>query len=208
MWMYRSVTVGLLALASAGCGPELLGGAQIETTATSDETDEAAAQPARQTDWLPPTETLAADASAVEGELLVSARVALVSSAGQSFPLGEVTATPARFRIEGDDEALIARGDVAPGEYAAVRITFTRIEATVESGVEVDGVPLLGSVAVALAPGGSVVVERALSFTAEPRLTHEIVVDLNAHSWLPSTQLPSRTVDPAVFAAAVEVRAR
>lgn len=212
----------ILALSTAACGPELLGGAQgeVRTVATNEEgsssgsTQQAAAAPdgpvaTRQAGGSPSDATFwsTASASGVEGELSFDAAAWLITAEGEEVPItdGQVTAT---FRMEGSDEVLLGRVDVDARSYTAVRVAFTRVEADVEGGVVINGEPFVGPVSVQMGSASQVVVERSIELTVRPRSTQTIVIDLDAHQWLPATVLPGRTVPALIFSSVVDVRVR
>lgn len=219
----RAALTLILALSTAACGPELLGGAQkgeVRTVATNEEgsssgsSQHAAEAPdgpvaARGAGGSPSDATFwsTASASGVEGELSFDAAAWLVTAEGEEVPItdGQVTAT---FRMESSDEVLLGRVDVDARSYTAVRVAFSRVEADVEGGVVINGEPFVGPVSVQMGSASQVVVERAIDLTVRPRSTQTIVVDLDAHQWLPATVLPGRTVPALIFSAAVDVRVR
>lgn len=204
-WLAVALT---LALGSAGCGPELLGGAQREGEVRAVATSDEGADPSRAPDAAAPSANLAGEvAAAVAGELSMTASVWLVADDGTLEPLspGQV---PATFEVNGDDEALVGRADVEARSYTAVRVEFTDVSMIVEGGLVIQGQPIVGLVSVNLGSSGSVIVERPVQLTVEARTTRTVVIDLDAHEWLPATVLPARTVPSTSFAAAVDVRLR
>lgn len=205
-WMFAALA---LAVGSAGCGPELLGGAQREGEVRAVATSEEGADASRaQYFGAGPSASRAGEAAAgVEGELSVTAAVWLVDEDGSLVPVSRGP-VPATFTVEGDDQALLGRADVEARSYRAVRVEFTGVSMIVEGGLIVQGQPIIGLVSVNLGSSGSVVVERPVQLTVEARTSRTIVVDLDAHEWLPATVLPSRTVSSAAFAAAVDIHLR
>lgn len=213
--MYKSRTaVPLLALlAVTGCGPELLGGAQgeVRTVATSDEGGSAQhSEPGTTSPSFGMASAAASadgQASGVTGEILVDAAAWLITEDGDEVALtdGQV---PGTFRIEGAGETLLGREDVEARRYTAVRIAFTRVTALVEGGLTLDGEPTVGPVYVDLGATGRLLVERPVQLNVESRTTRTLVLDLDAHEWLPAAVLPGPIVPGYLFAAAVDVRFR
>jgi hypothetical protein len=219
----RAALTLIFALSTASCGPELLGGAQkgeVRTVATHEEGSssgsaqhaatapdapaaarEAGESPAGGTFWS------TASASGVEGDLSLDAAAWLITAEGEQVPITDGTVTAA-FRMEGPDEVLLGRADVEARSYTAVRVVFTRVEADVEGGVIINGEPFVGLVSVQMGSANRVVVERPIELTVRRRSTQTIVVDLDAHQWLPATVLPDRTVPALIFSSVVDVRVR
>lgn len=197
-----------LAITAAGCGQELLGGAQdgeVRTVATSDESAEgsrAAMGPAAARSMSTAVES----AAALEGELSFTAAAWLIPEEGDPVPLtdGFVRGT---FRIEGAGDSSLGRVDVLARTYTAVRVAFTSVSAVIEGGLVIGGAPLIGNVSVQL-PAGGLTVERPLHVVVQPHTSTTLVLDLNAHVWLPATTLPGRTVPAEIFRSAVGVRIR
>lgn len=204
-WMALALA---LAVGAAGCGPELLGGAQregeVRAVATSDEGGDASRAPDGQ---RPSASVAGTSAAAVEGELSITAAVWLVADDGTVVPISQ-SQVPATFVVEGDDEALVGRADVEARSYTKVRVEFTDVSMFVTGGLIIQEQPILGPVSVNLGSSGSVLVERPIQLTLEARTTRTVVIDLDAHEWLQSTVLPSLTVPGATFASAVEIRLR
>lgn len=205
---------------AAACGPELLGGAQgeVRTVATSEEegsssTASIGERPvisATADDRALPPGSASLDESSsgqLEGDLEIDAAVWLVTEDGDLVPLTNGV-VPGSFRIEGPADVLIGREDVEARTYSGVRIQFRRVTALVENGLIVNGTPVVGPVSVDLGATGSIMVERAVELTIERRATHTLVVDLDAHEWLPATVLPGRTVPGFIFSIAVDVSLR
>lgn len=199
-----------MSVTAAGCGPELLGGAQngeVRAAATSDESGGSSSAAPAAGPSLSTSGSTSAAASGIEGEITVAASVWLITADGDQVPV-QADRVPGTFRIETADESQIARGDVRAQSYVGVLVEFTSVVAIVEGGLTIGGTPIIGAVTVNMAPAGRVIVQRPVDLTVEPRTTNGLVIDLNSHVWLPATVLPSRTVPAAVFAAAVEIRRR
>lgn len=209
----RATLALITLLPLAGCGPELLGGAErgeVRTVATSDEsgsTQQAAPDGTSASLGSGPAESSASESRAIRGEVLVDAAAWLITEDGEAVALtnGQVLGD---FRIEGTGEALLGRADVDARTYTAVRVVFTRVTAVVEDGLVLGGVPIVGPVHVDLGASGSTTVERPVDLQIEARTTQTLVIDLDAHEWLPLAVLPGPIVPEHVFAAAVDIRFR
>ncbi|HYJ77998.1 MAG TPA: hypothetical protein VEW03_00150, partial [Longimicrobiaceae bacterium] len=173
----------LLVLGVAGCGKEVVVGGQkeVDAHATGDGTPEGS--PAR----LDASRTLVfADgpsathiAGRAQGTVSFDARVSLVAG-GSAQVNGPASAT---VRIDGHDSVRVARGRVTAAGYTAVRVVFTRVTTNVTGGLVIGGVGLTGQVDVFIAPGDSIVVERAVSLGGEEEDVR-VLVDLDASAWL------------------------
>lgn len=188
----------LALLALGGCGREVVGGGQkeVETVAVGDGTPDgsasraAAAQGVR---W---------SAAAPQGTLTFTARVSLVAEDGRVHPL--TTGAPeVRVRLDGSDRVTVSRARVPRERYVLARVAFTGVAADVTGGLSVGGIPVLGPVRVAIPPGDSLVVERAVVLEAD-RARERLVVDLDASAWLGAAV--GGIVAPSAFGSAVRVR--
>lgn len=215
----RAVLILSALLATTGCGPELLGGTQdegeVRTVATSEESsagshatpgDDPLAASGQRTDASAPgSPALQESGALLDGEIYFEAAVFLLTEDGDTVPLTDGV-VPGSFRIAGTDDVAIGREDVEARSYSTVRIVFTRAEAIVTSGLQVGGTPIVGLVRVDLGATQRLVVERSLGLNVEPRTTQTLVVDLDAHEWLPAVTLPGSFVPGFAFASAVDVR--
>lgn len=218
----RAALALITLLPLAGCGPELLGGAErgeVRTVATSDEggstqqtapdgtSPSLASAPAGSAADADRLDATSAENREIQGAVLVDAAAWLITQDGDAVALtdGQV---PGTFRIEGTGEALLGRADVEARAYTAVRVVFTRITAVVEDGLVLGGVPIVGPVHVDLGASGSTTVERPVDLRIEAHTTQTLVIDLDAHEWLPLAVLPGPIVPAHLFAAAVDIRFR
>lgn len=188
---------GLLLLAVPACGGEAVAGGQrdVDVKATG---DGPGAAPARVPGGALPS---SAAAAAVQGTVTFTSDVRLVD--GGTATVGRGTAVV--VRADGGDTARIVRGPVPAGGYASVRLVFREVDANVTGGLVIGGVAFTGSAEVDIAPGDSLVVERAVAVPLGDADV-ELLVDLNAATWLAATNPATRRVAAAVFAAAVQVR--
>jgi predicted small secreted protein len=193
----------LLATVTAGCGKELVVGGQkhVDAAGTGDGTPEGSASKAPAYARLTGAEPSLARA---QGTITFDARVELLTDDRQ---LAQLTPAPATVtvRIDGADSVHIAAGDVAAARYTAVRVTFTRVQANVTGGLVIGGVNVTGLVSVGLAPGESVVVERAVDL-GSPGASARLLVDLDASAWLSAANPVTRVVAASTFQSAVKVR--
>lgn len=193
------------ALLVGGCGKDLVVGGQrdVDTYATGDGTPEGGAAPAPA---LAPSLARAPGGPAAthvagraQGTVAFDATVELVEG-GAREGAGSGTAT---VRIDGHDTVLVARGRVPEARYTAVRVTFTRVQASVASGLVIGGVNLTGLVTVAIAPGAGLVVERPIGNLGDD---DDLLIDLDASAWLSAANPATRLVPGAAFSGAVKVR--
>ncbi len=140
-----------------------------------------------------------------EGELEADLTVQLVTADGEIVTLtdGEVRV---RLDLEGVEEPVIGSRTVAATTYTVLRIVFTEIEVEVDAGLVIGGVPIVGPVDVELE--GLLTVDRSLDLAIDDGEQAEILVDLNAESWLQAVDPLTLTVDAQVFADLVSVRVR
>ncbi|HEV7590140.1 MAG TPA: hypothetical protein VGO40_18625 [Longimicrobium sp.] len=191
----------LLAMATAGCGKELVVGGQkpVDAAGTGDGTPEGSASKA------PAYARLAGSGAAArrpQGTITFDARVDLLTARGQSAQLSPAPAT-VTVKVDGSDSVHIAAGEVPVGRYTAARVTFTRVQANVTGGLVIGGVNVTGLVNVGLLPGESVVVERAVDL-GSPSASARLLVDLDASAWLSAAN--ARVVAPSAFQSAVKIR--
>jgi hypothetical protein len=195
------------ALPAAGCGKEVVAGKEIvvggrvtgDATAEAGGSGSAGSGPRR---LLGIVDSVVNVPTALDGTLDVEAKVELVSAGGEVVPLSSGPGA-ATVRIDGRDTAQVVRRKVPVVAYTTVRVTFTRVEANVVSGLVIGGVSITGRVSVDVAAGG-VVVERPLSLPASAEEA-EVLVDLDASAWLGAANPVTRLVSPGAFQAAVKV---
>lgn len=197
----------LLAFGLSGCGVELVGG---EETGTSEAvmTDDAGTEQAAadRTDGMSMSRSASGSAQIVdiEGSVSADVSVALMTPGGSERPIttGDVTGS---VRIGSVDRFLLGRRKVETGRHPSVRVTFTRVQAQLETAVlGPGGLALPLAIEVDLS-GQPLVVEVPLEVVIREDETTTVEIDLNAAAWLiladPSTGLVPR----AAFASAVEV---
>ena len=192
----------LLALAAGGCGKDVVVGGQkdVEANATGDATPEGGS-PSRQPG--PAFSLLDHAPGRAQGTITADVRVVLLASGG-TFALNDAP-TRVTMQIDGDDSVRVVARSVPQAAYTGVRLTFTRVQANVLSGLVIGGVNVTGSVSVAI--DGSLVVERPVSML-DADADYEMLIDLDASAWLPATNPVSRIVPAAAFSNAVKVTAQ
>lgn len=141
-----------------------------------------------------------------EGQLEADVTVYLVSAAGEltSVTDGEVEV---RLDLDGVEEPEIGSRTVTATSYTALRMVFTEIEAQVDAGLIIDGQPVTGPIDVEI-EDLTLTVEKALSLEVAEGERVELLIDLNAESWLLAVDPETSTVDAQVFADLVTVRIR
>ncbi len=186
----------------AGCTGELVGGGQrdVDAAATGDGTGGGSPS-------LAPRYSLsegggpAFQANGISGTISFDARVVLVRD-GRAEAIG--TGTGRVVAANGRDTVQVASGSVARVVYPTARVTFTRVQANVASGLTLGGgVAVTGQVNVAIAD--SVVVQMPVDLGgADDDAT--LLIDLDASAWLAATNPTTRVVPAAAFQAAVKLR--
>lgn len=194
----------LLLAALAGCSKELVVGGykQVDGNATGDGTSEGGS-PNRAPSFTRLGDGTQLAAARAQGTIAFDAKVSLVTSDGRVAPLG--SATTSTVRIDGGDTVRVASANVPAGRYTTVRVAFTRVQANVTGGLTVGGIAFTGLANVTLAPGDSIVVQRAVDLGGSTASTR-LLIDLDASAWLPSVDRVSRLVPSATFRDAVKVR--
>jgi hypothetical protein len=87
-------------------------------------------------------------------------------------------------------------------------VVFSRVQAVVIGGLVVGGVPISGEVNVDLGAQSSLTAEREVLIEVERDGALDVVMDLNASTWLASLSVVTLTVPGAALAEAVAVRVR
>ena len=141
-----------------------------------------------------------------EGEVEAEFRMYLVAETGA---LVELTEGEARVRVdlEGIEEPEVASRVIDATGYSTLRIVFTEIEAEVDAGLIINGVPVTGEIRVEL-EDLTLTVDRALELDLSENEVVELLVDLNAAGWLQAVDPVTATVDPQVFADLITVTVR
>ena len=194
--------LALLLPGLAACGVELVGGAErgeVEATMTDDPSSN---QPSPSRAPAPSMSRAPAENEQIVpigGTVSADLAVALVAG-GEATQVTSGTVT-GEVRIASSDRDLLGRRRVVEGVYPTVRLTFTRIEAQVETGA---GGPL--SVEVDMR-GSPLVIDAPLQVEVREEDVATIEVDVNAAVWLALADPVTGLVPRAAFAGAIAVRA-
>lgn len=143
----------------------------------------------------------------LEGDVDVTAELFLRSDGGSLVPLNAAGPVTVTLDLAGADEPRVATAPVPAGGYDAVVVRFTDVTAHVTGGLEVDGIPFVGTVEVDLG-GTGLSVTRTVALLVEEDLSVELLVDLDADAWVSLLDVLTATVAGADFAAAVAVSER
>lgn len=184
-----------------GCTGELVGGGQrdVDAAATGDGTGGGSPS-------LAPRYSVgegagpAFQANGISGTISFDAKVTLVRGGDREL-VG--TGTGRVVSASGRDTVQVAAASVARVEYPTARVTFTRVQANVTSGLSIGGVTVTGQVNVAIAD--SVVVQMPVDLGgADDDAT--LLIDLDASAWLTAANPVTRVVPAAAFQSAVKLR--
>lgn len=215
----RAALLALLPLTALtlACGNLTAGGARGEAAvvvsgdAESSEGASAArlasAEPAPAMASSPAVPVLGGGTGKARGSLRTTLRVFLESEGGDLVPLTDGDRS-AEVDLRGETEAELSTAELDPGLYPRVRVVFTEIEATVESGLEIDGLPLQGKVRVGGEALDSLVVERNVDVEVPEGGRVEVLLDMNSTAWLNAASPALRTVAEAIFRERLEIRIR
>lgn len=200
------------ALLFPGCGEITSGGVgEVEVWTRADDPDPApqataSSFPARAAAREPGRPTAAS--SAAEGWLIVVLRTYLQADATGEWI--EITDGPRDLTLDlrGETERRAGVRLLSSGRYTRLRVVFERVEADVQGGLVVDGVPLTGVVSVDLGAGGTLTVERELAVDVVRDGSLDVAINLNARVWLATASPVTRTVAAAALQGAVAVQVR
>jgi hypothetical protein len=194
------------ALSATACGGNLTSGGFGEAVvAVSGDAPEPTGVPAPVRALGAPTLASGSDDSP-EGQLEADFLLFLEAADGSSVPLSD---EPIEVRVDlrGRQEADAASATVPAARYEALRIVFTDIKVEVEAGLIIDGTPILGEVRVELRDG-ALTVERPLQLDIQDGDRVDLLIDLNAATWLQAVDPDLRTVAEGVAETAIEVVVR
>jgi hypothetical protein len=195
-----AAALAALTMFLAGCSGELVGGGQreVDAQATGDGTSGGSAALAPRFS-LADGET-AFQANGISGTISFDAKVVLMRG-GSAELIG--TGSNRVVAANGSDTVQVASATVASVDYPTARVTFTRVQANVTSGLDIGGINVTGQVNVAL--GDSVVVEMPVDLGDEDE-DATVLIDLDASAWLTAANPVTRVVSSSAFAAAVKLR--
>lgn len=142
-----------------------------------------------------------------EGELEFEFLAWLVRADGSLAQLGDQE-IEVDVDLSGSVEQDAVETLVPAGRYVALRIEFTEIEVQVDAGVVIDGVEILGPIDIELEDDMSVMVEREVDLNLTDGGRIELLLDMNARTWLQAIDPDLRVVAERVFADAIAVRVR
>ncbi len=226
----RALWGAVLMLVVAGCGNLTAGGIgearvlvsgdapesqQAAASASSDPAPAPSAEPASRVDDPSPGGSSPDDDSpgrssheddSPEGEVEAEFRIYLVAEDGD---LIELTDEEVRVRVdlEGVETPEVANRMLAADVYTGVRLVFTEIEAEVDAGLIINGEPVVGPIEVRL-EDISLTVTKPITLAIRDGEVAEVLIDLNAASWLQAVDPITATVEAQVFADLVTVTIR
>ena len=145
-------------------------------------------------------------ADSPEGEIEVELNLFLVSEDGDLVSLTD-TEVRVRVDLEGVRESEIADRVVSAVRYTGLRMVFTEIEAEVDAGLIINGVPVTGPIRVEF-DDISLTFTKAIDVAVGDNERVGLVIDLNAAAWLQAVDPVTATVDPQVFVDLVTVSVR
>lgn len=140
-----------------------------------------------------------------EGELEVEFMAYLVTSTGESVPLSD---EPVQIEVdlEGVEQDETLPRTVLAADYDQLRLVFLAIEAEVDAGLIINGEEVMGPIDVDFE--GSLEVFKPIDLTVPESGRAEILIGLNAASWLQAVDPTTSSVDAAVFAQLIEISTR
>ena len=200
------VIVWLAGLAAAGCGnltPGGFGNIHVDVSGDADEPAPASGASAASPSWSLLEGPAATSHDVPEGEVEVEFELFLVTEDGVVSQLGGDDIR-VRVDVQGRTDVDAVSELVPAATYTELRVVFTEIEAEIEKGLLIDGVPVLGLIRVDM-DDLTLEVTRPLDLVLEPDGVAELLVDLNASAWLSAVDPLTKLVDAAVFAALLEI---
>lgn len=139
-----------------------------------------------------------------EGQLDVTFEIFLRRADGSEIALSD-DELQAELDLSGDIEADVVRATLPADAYPELRILFREIEVQVDQGVIIGGQEITGPVDVDIE---DLEVVRALDLEIRDGDRVELLLDLNAATWLAFIDPTLKTVNGADFASAFTVRTR
>jgi len=119
----------------------------------------------------------------------------------------EVTHGPQEIIVPLEDPTpvVVARAQLASGEYEAVRTLFGRIRVHVERGLEVNGVPVVGEFRVEVGTDGILVMEER-GVRVERQEILPLLLEMRVRRWLPLVDQERRVVEGPDFRREFRIR--
>ena len=211
----RGVTLAVAIMAFAGCGNLTAGGfGEARVVVSGDAPDvSSASEPLQGISHLVlgtavpgPIRTDHDDDDDLnpDGELELSFELYLRRADGSETSLSNGL-LEAELDLSGEIEFDVVRATVPADLYPQLRIVFREIEVDVNDGVVIDGVPVIGAIDVEIE---DVEVVRTLDLVVTDGSVVEVVLDLNAATWLAFVDPELKTVSAEDFANAFAVLVR
>lgn len=211
----RRGALALLLAGVAACGNLTAGGFGEATVVVSADAPEAASQTARLGSSVQPssvaaetarTTRAAAEGDRPEGQLDAEMLLYLVSDGGTLVSLSD-DVVEVQVDLEGVEQDETLPKVVPADSYSSLRVVFLEIEVRVDAGLVIGGDTITGPIEIDM-ESDTLVVERAISLLVEDGDRAEILVDLNAASWLQAVDPITSTVSAQDFADLIAVVVR
>jgi len=138
-----------------------------------------------------------------EGQLEAEMLLFLVAEGGALIPLSD-DEVEVSVDLEGVEQDETLPRELAAGRYTGLRIVFLQIEVQVDAGLIIGGEPITGPIDIEL-ESDSLAVIKPLDFSIGDQESVEILIDLNAASWLQAVDPSTSTVDATVFSELIAV---
>jgi hypothetical protein len=146
-------------------------------------------------------------ASEARGNIDVRARVYVQSQTNGWVELTQGAAARQTVNAATSTQGqLLTTSSVAADSYTRVRVVFEDVRAQVTGGLTIGTGLLQGEVRVG--GQGQTTVEREVRFTAQSGSTSQLMIDLNAQTWLQRADASTRVVSEAEFRNAVAITVR
>jgi hypothetical protein len=210
----RRWVAGLL-LAAAGCGNLTMGGfGEAVVVVSGDAPDSVAATPAvvaaapalSRVSSTSEGPARADEEDRPEGQLEATMRLYVVSQAGSVIPLSDDD-LEIRLDLGGVEQDETVPQQIPADVYTDLRIVFLEIEVQVDAGLVIAGDTITGPIDIDMEMD-SLVVNRPLSLDIADQERAEILVDLNAASWLQAVDPLTLSVDANDFAELIAIVVR
>lgn len=133
-----------------------------------------------------------------EGEIEVDFMLSLISETGAATQLGDDD-IEVRVDLGGRTEASVVEQQVPVARYTGLQVVFTKIQAEVDAGLIINGVPVTGEIRVEF-ENLTLPVTKEIDLNIVAGSNVELVLDLNAPAWLQAVDPNTSTVDATVFA--------
>lgn len=142
-----------------------------------------------------------------EGQLEADFELYLEAESGARIHLTPNGQIEVKVDLEGVETEEVVSQVVGAARYTGLEMVFVKIEAEVDAGLIINGVPFTGAVEVDL-EDDELTVTRALDLTIEADATVFLDIDLNAADWLQALDPVSATIAAQAFADLVTVTVR